>query len=149
MDIKKLANTVFIFAINRLIEILGILISLFGVLLFISLASYSPSDPNFIFPENTQIKNLLGIQGSYISDLFFQSVGIIAYLIPLTFFFTGINIFFKKEVLLIIENCFFVVIYSLIGSLFFNFFYKNVFSVYINGNGGFVGNYLDQKFLEI
>tara|TARA_B100001057_G_scaffold499837_1_gene612073 strand:- start:624 stop:2717 length:2094 start_codon:yes stop_codon:yes gene_type:complete len=145
MDIKKLANTVFIFAINRLIEILGILISLFGVLLFISLASYSPSDPNFIFPENTQIKNLLGIQGSYISDLFFQSVGIIAYLIPLTFFFTGINIFFKKEVLLIIENCFFVVIYSLIGSLFFNFFYKNVFSVYINGNGGFVGNYLDQK----
>tara|TARA_Y100000591_G_scaffold230798_1_gene201739 strand:+ start:22 stop:2115 length:2094 start_codon:yes stop_codon:yes gene_type:complete len=145
MDIKKLANTVFIFVINRLIEILGILISLFGVLLLISLASYSPSDPNFIFPENTQIKNLLGIQGSYISDLFFQSVGIIAYLIPLTFFFTGINIFFKKEVLLIIENCFFIVIYSLIGSLFFNFFYKNVFSVYINGNGGFVGNYLDQK----
>ncbi len=145
MDIKKLANTVVIFTLNRIIEIFGIVISLMGLLLIIALTSYSPSDPNFVFPEGTQIKNFLGVQGSYISDLFFQSVGMIAYLIPLTFFFTGINIFVKKKVLLIIENFFYIVLYSLIGSVFFNFFYKNAFSVYINGNGGFVGNYLDQQ----
>ena len=55
-------------------------------LLFIALISYSPNDPNFIFPENTEIKNLLGFQGSYISDLFFQSIGFISYLISLTLF---------------------------------------------------------------
>ena len=44
------------------------------------------------FPENTEIKKLLGFQGSYISDLFFQSIGLISYLIPLTLIFTGINI---------------------------------------------------------
>ena len=78
MDIKNIGNNILTFIIKRLIEILGIIISITGVLLFISLISYSPSDPNFIFPENTEIKNLLGYQGSYISDLFLQTVGLIA-----------------------------------------------------------------------
>ena len=97
MDIKKLGNSILIFAIKRLIEIFGLFIFCLGVFLFISLISYSPTDPNFIFPESTEIKHILGFQGSYISDLFFQSIGLIAYLIPLTFIFTGINIFKKKK----------------------------------------------------
>ena len=72
MDIKKLANSVIIFIVKRLIEISGILISIFGILLFISFISYSPDDPNFIFPKDTEIKNFLGFQGSYTSDLFFN-----------------------------------------------------------------------------
>ena len=146
MDIKKLANTILFFTIKRLIEILGILISFIGIFLFISFITYSPDDPNFIFPENTKIKNLLGIQGSYISDLFFQSVGLIAYLIPITYIFSGINIFKKKEIFLIIENSFFIILYLIFGSIFFSFFYKNAFTLYINGNGGFVGNYLSNLF---
>ena len=101
MDIKKLGNSILIFTIKRLIEIFGIIILCFGILLFISLISYSPTDPNFIFPDNTQIKNFLGFQGSYISDLFFQSLGFIAYLIQVTYIFTGINIFRKKELFLL------------------------------------------------
>ena len=146
MDIKKLANTILFFTIKRLIEILGILISFIGIFLFISFITYSPDDPNFIFPENTKIKNLLGIQGSYISDLFFQSVGLIAYLIPITYIFSGINIFKKKEIFLIIENSFFIILYLIFGSIFFSFFYKTAFTLYINGNGGFVGNYLSNLF---
>ena len=146
MDIKKLANTILFFTIKRLIEILGILISFIGIFLFISFITYSPDDPNFIFPENTKIKNLLGIQGSYISDLFFQSVGLIAYLIPITYFFYWINFFKKKEIFLIIENSFFIILYLIFGSIFFSFFYKNAFTLYINGNGGFVGNYLSNLF---
>ena len=92
MNIKKIANSTLQFIIHRLIEIIGTLISLIGILLLIAFVSYSPSDPNFIFPENTEIQNFLGFQGSYISDLFFQSIGIISYLVSLTFFITGINI---------------------------------------------------------
>ena len=33
------------------------------------------------------------------------------------------------------------------GALFFNFFYENAFRLYINGNGGFVGQYLSQTFV--
>ena len=148
MDIKKITNTLLIFIIKRLIEIVGILISLFGILIFISLISYSPNDPNFIFPENTKIENFLGFHGSYLSDLFFQSIGLIAYLIPITYIFTGINIFRKKELLLIVTNTFFIILYSLAGSIFFSFFYKSNFVLHINGNGGFVGNYLNENLLE-
>ena len=148
MDIKKLSNLVLIFTIKRLIEIFGILIFCLGILLFISLISYSPTDPNFIFPENTEIKNMLGFHGSYVSDLFFQSVGFIAYLIPITYTFTGINILKKKEIFLLLENTFFIILYILVGSLFISFFYRNSFEFFINGNGGFVGDYLSKTFLK-
>ncbi len=147
MDIKKLANSVLNFALRRLIEIAGTIIFIIGILLFISLVSYSPEDPNFIFSENTKINNFLGYQGSYISDLFLQSIGIISYLIPLTFLITGFNIFKRKNIFLLFENTFFIVVYSIIGSSFFNFYYTEAFELYINGNGGFVGNYINRLFL--
>ena len=59
MEIKKLANNVLIFGVNRFIEIFGVCIAVIGILLLISLSSFAPDDPNFIFPENTQIKNFL------------------------------------------------------------------------------------------
>ena len=97
MNIKKTANLLLNFAIKRLAEIFGVLISLAGGLLFLSLITYSPNDPNFIFPENTKIENLMGFQGSFISDLFFQSVGLIAYLIPFTLILQ-VSIFLKQKI---------------------------------------------------
>ena len=148
MDIKKLGNSILIFITKRLIEISGVIITILGVLLFLALISYSPQDPNFIFPENLEIKNYLGFQGSYTSDLFLQSVGLIAFLIPITFTLTGINIFRKKAILLFLENLFFIIIYSVVGSLFFSYFYGDSFNLYINGNGGFIGTYLNSTFLN-
>ena len=83
MDIKKIANSVVLFFVNKLIEISGILILILGILLLIALVSFSPEDPNFIFPDNTEIKNLLGFQGSFTSDIFFQSIGQISYLVSI------------------------------------------------------------------
>ena len=128
MNIKKTANLLLNFAIKRIAEIFGIIIFGSGLILLISLLSYSPDDPNFIFPDNTQIKNLLGFQGSFISDLFFQSVGLVSYLISLTFLITGINIFRTKEFFLFIENTFFIILYSIwdyfFNSLLFRYFYN-------------------------
>ena len=148
MNIKKIANTTLLFIIDRLIEILALGILIFGILLLLALIFYSPNDPNFIFPDNTKIENLLGFQGSYISDLFFQSIGLISYLVSLTLIFTGINIFKNKDLFLIIENIFFSILYTIFGSLFLTFFYKNSFTLFINGNGGFVGNYFNQSFIN-
>ena len=67
MNIKKTANLLLNFAIKRLAEIFGIIIFFSGLILLISLLTYSPDDPNFIFPKDTQINNLLGFQGSFIS----------------------------------------------------------------------------------
>ena len=148
MNIKKTADLLINFAIKRLAEILGLTIFIAGIMLLLALASYSPEDPNFIFPDGTKIKNLLGFNGSFISDLFFQSIGLIAYLLSFTFTITGFNIFIRKEFFLIIENTFFGILYSIFGTLFLTHFYSKDFTLYINGNGGFVGNYLDQTFLN-
>jgi len=148
MNIKTIANTALQFTINRIIEIIGSLISIIGLLLSVALISYSPDDPNFIFPANKEIHNVLGLQGSYISDLFFQSIGIISYLISLTLVLTGIHIFKSKDLFLIIENIFYTILYCIFGALFFDFFYQNSFKFYVNGNGGFVGQYLNQTFLS-
>jgi len=148
MNIKKTVNLLLNFATKRLAEIFGIITFISGTMLLVALITYSPEDPNFIFPENTEIKNLLGFQGSYVSDLLFQSVGIIAYLISFTLMITGINIFRIKEFFLIIENIFFATLYCIFGTLFLTFFYSKDFVLHINGNGGFIGNYLSQTFLN-
>ena len=148
MNIKKTANLLLNFAIKRLAEIFGIIVMVSGLLLLLSLLTYSPEDPNFIFPDNTQIINILGFHGSFISDLFIQSFGLVAYLIPFTFVITGINIFRNKNFLLIFENFFFTVLYILFGTLFFTHYYLDTFVLYIYGNGGFVGNYLDSSYLN-
>ena len=124
MNIKKIANSLLIFITNKIIEIMGILVSIFGILLLIALLSYSPSDPNFIFSDNTEIKNLLGFQGSYISDFFFQAFAIISFLIPLTYFLSGIKVVKEKKIFFLIENTFYTIIYSILVALFFNYFYK-------------------------
>jgi DNA segregation ATPase FtsK/SpoIIIE, S-DNA-T family len=148
MNIKKTANLLLNFTIKRLAEIFGLLISIAGGMLLLALITYSPNDPNFIFPENTKIENLMGFQGSFISDLFFQSVGLMAYLIPFTFLFTGINILKTKDFFLIIENNFFTILYLISGTLLIVFYYPDTYSLYINGTSGFVGQYLNQTFLK-
>ena len=148
MGIKKTANLFIDFASKRLAEISGLLLLFLGLALFVALFTYSPEDPNFIFPDNTEIKNFFGFKGSFVSDLFFQSVGLIAYLISLTFIITGINLLRSKEFILIIENTFFAVLYCIFGSLFLTHFYSDAFTLYINGNGGFLGNLLNQSFLN-
>ncbi|MDA9042777.1 DNA translocase FtsK [Candidatus Pelagibacter sp.] len=147
MEFKKLANNTINFGINRIIETAGIALVVIGLFLLISLATFSPDDPNFIFPDNTEIKNLLGFNGSYTADLFFQTFGLIALLIPFTLIFSGINIVLNKKIFLIFESIFYSVLYSSFGSLFFSFFYPTAFNFYINGNGGFIGKYLETTFL--
>ena len=148
MNIKKTANLLLNFAIKRLAEIFGILIFLMGAMLFLALLTYSPNDPNFIFPENTNIENLIGFKGSFTSDLFFQAVGLMAYLIPFTLMITGINIIRSKDFFLFIENHFFAILYLIFGTLFLSYYYSDAYSLYINGNSGFIGEYLNQSFLR-
>ena len=71
MEIKNYLSKTLDFIIKRLIEILGIIFVIIGILLFLALASYSADDPNFIYSNDKIINNLLGFKGSVISDFFF------------------------------------------------------------------------------
>jgi len=148
MKLKIIANNAILFTINRVIEIVGVTILISGTLILASLTSFSPDDPNFIFPDNTEIKNILGFYGSFTADIFFQSFGVIALLIPFSLIISGLNVILNKKIFLIIESIFYTVLYSLLGSLFFTVFYPITFKLYINGNGGFIGRYLETTFLN-
>ena len=99
MDIKKIANITLSFIVKRLIEISGIVVSLLGILLFITLISYSPSDPNFIYtPESAEIENFGGFYGSTISDFLLQSLGLVSTLLIITIFIWGLKLTTKKKI---------------------------------------------------
>ncbi len=147
MDIKNLSIKILDFTVKRVAEIIGILLICISIFLFLSLTSYSPDDPNFIFKDKTEINNILNFQGSYTSDLFLQSIGLISYFVSFTLFFTAINLIRRKKFLIIIENFFYLILYCALGSLFFASFYPDSFWLSINGNGGFVGNFLKNTFL--
>ena len=74
MDIKKTANLFIDFASKRLDEISGLLLFFLGLALFVALFTYSPEDPNFIFPENTVIKNFLALKVVLFLTCFFNQL---------------------------------------------------------------------------
>ena len=127
------------FLIKRLTELLAFAIIVFSCALMTALVSYSPDDPNFIIDQNIEVQNVLGFRGSIISDFLYQSVGLIALLIPITLFFSGFYIFVNKKLIYIIDNLFFCLIYIISGAIFFSFFKNESFFLTINGNGGFIG----------
>ena len=148
MEIKKFILNITNFIIKRVIEVFGAILTLISILLFSALLTYSPQDPNFVFSNNNEINNILGFEGSLISDFFLQSIGLVSFLVSLTILFTGINIIIKKKMLIILENLFFTVIYSIFGTLFLTFFYNSSFWLSVNGNGGFVGKFLSNSFFK-
>ena len=66
MNFKSLINKCLEFVLKRLVELSGIVLILSVYYFLLSLVSYSPEDPNFIFPDNSEIKNLLGSRGSFV-----------------------------------------------------------------------------------
>ena len=98
MELSKVSKKISDFTINRIIEIIGLILVVFSIFLFLSLATYSPEDPNFIFTEQVNIKNIFGFYGSVISDLFLQSIGLISFLFCFTIIFLGIFTIKKKKI---------------------------------------------------
>ncbi len=76
---------------RRISELAGFLVSVAGLLVLLSLASYSPQDPSF----NTAVavgaapQNWIGLVGAYTADAVFQIFGWVAYLIPLGLLVAG------------------------------------------------------------
>ncbi|MDC2976058.1 DNA translocase FtsK [bacterium] len=145
MNLKNSIEKARDFVLKRLIELIGFLILILSILILTALISYSPDDPNFIYSENQEINNILGINGSIGADFLLQSIGLISYFLPITFIFLSITTFYNKNLIKIVNSLFYIVCYSIIGSIFLTQFYKEAFFLIINGNGGFVGNYFYEE----
>ena len=131
---------------NRLIELFGIFLIFFSIFLFVSIISYSPEDPNFIYTqESTQIKNIGGFYGGVISDLLLQSIGLISVLISFNIFFWGFKLTFNKKITNFISRIFFTLIYVMSGTTFINISFNDSFWLIDNGNGGFIGRIIKEN----
>ena len=56
MKIKIFFEKTVVFLLMRLSELVGLALLGTSIFLLVSLVSYSPEDPNFIFPENANVK---------------------------------------------------------------------------------------------
>ena len=146
MEIKNYLQKTLNFTVKRIFELFGMSLILLSFLIFLSLASYSPDDPNFIFKTETEFKNLMGKNGAFLSDFFLQAFGLISFLVPFTILLSGILTFKYKKIYIFLQSLFYIIVYILFGSLFLNYFYNYSYWLVVNGNGGFIGNFLSQTF---
>ena len=138
------------FVKNRLVEFSGILLTIIGIFLLISIVSYSPADPNFIYtPDDVEIKNIGGFYGSVISDFLLQSVGLISFLMVINLLNWGLTLIVRKKISNFIAKIFFTISYTIFGSTFINIFYNNSFWLIDNGNGGFLGRIIKENFYSL
>jgi S-DNA-T family DNA segregation ATPase FtsK/SpoIIIE len=67
---------------SRQNEIVSILLLALGLLLFLCLITYSPTDSSFNADSSFPRQNLIGYLGSVVADLFLQGIGLISYVLP-------------------------------------------------------------------
>jgi S-DNA-T family DNA segregation ATPase FtsK/SpoIIIE len=80
---------------KRLNELIGILLLALAVLMALALASYSPLDRSLNTAANAPIgrpaHNWIGVVGAYSSDLILQSLGVMAFLLPVMLVFLAVR----------------------------------------------------------
>ncbi len=86
---------------RRINELVGFIGATLGVLLALSLLSYSPQDASFNVsappPIGGPAHNWIGPVGAHIADLFFQGLGYAAFLLPIGLFLLAVPWFRSKK----------------------------------------------------
>ena len=127
MNIKPLMQNISNFLIDRLVQLIGIVLTFLSIFVLLALFTYSAEDPNFVFSNNNEINNIFGFQGSVVSDFLLQTMGLVSFLFSITLFITGINVVIKKRLVIILENFF---LYNLVY-YFWNSFFGHFFPQFI------------------
>jgi len=136
-------------------EILSVLLFTFCLAMFLSLISYSPDDPSFSFYNTNpqKIHNLLGVAGSFLSDLMLKIFGLSSFLLVLIIFHFSIRLFLTLQ-----TNLTFVKSISWLGLFFASAgmldlgLGKVSLGKFSGGAGGFLGQILSTfliKYLNI
>ena len=89
------------FLLRRLDELIGLAQILVAIAMVASLVSYYPGDPSWNSAQPSQwlhrTHNILGIVGAFFADLFIQTLGLAAYLLPAAIFVWGVRLLFHRQ----------------------------------------------------
>src|SRR5256885_3421027 len=76
---------------RRMMELLGVGVAVAGVLLLMSIFTFSNADPSLNHATGTPPNNLMGLPGAYISDLLLQTFGLAIVLVPVALITWGVR----------------------------------------------------------
>jgi DNA segregation ATPase FtsK/SpoIIIE, S-DNA-T family len=76
---------------RRMMELVGVAVAAFGLMLLMALFTYSPADPSLNHATGRAPHNLLGMPGAYISDLLLQTFGLAIVLVPVALITWGVR----------------------------------------------------------
>ena len=124
---------------KRYREISGILLSLAGIIVFCSIASYSEGDYRALV-FNRSVSNIIGPVGALLAHLFRSAFGVASYMFVLMFFLSGWNQFRKGEQRDVIDKLF-TFFFLTISSA--SFLATTIADIHQN-SGGFIGYYIYQ-----
>ncbi|MQY60763.1 hypothetical protein GH153_02860 [bacterium] len=114
----------------RSFEITGIFLIFFAIFIFISLISYDSQDPSWTNTgwanasyASQKIHNYTGRVGAFLSDAILQVLGLASFLLPLAFFYLGLQTFSsEKEKRFILKTAGALFLVLIVSSLFFMLF---------------------------
>jgi len=139
---EKLINFIKI----KLLQIISLLIVTTGVIFFISIVSYSAYELEFTFFSKSNFIEKVFKPFQYTSDFFLQIFGIISILVPFNLCIWGLYFFFKKNIQNFSFKCIYLIIYLILGGVFFSIISEKSFFLPDHGLGGFFGNFITNKF---
>ena len=108
------------FITNRLLELSGILLLLLSCFIFLSLLSFSPSDPSINNLTSSEISNLGGSIGANISDLLIQLFGYSSFILTVVLLSWSYKLIFHKYLPLIVLHTFLLPFFLTSISVFIN-----------------------------
>src|SRR5260370_3135030 len=76
---------------RRLMELVGVGIAAAGVLLVMSIFTFSNADPSLNHATGMPPNNLMGLPGAYVSDLLLQTFGLAIVLVPVALITWGVR----------------------------------------------------------
>ena len=119
----------------------GIFCILFGIVVLVSILSYDENDISFNNVSNViEVKNYLGLFGSYLSDIFLQLFGLSSLLFGVLFIIFGYNIIKNKNIYNKVQKLF-----SFFGLLFSSSIIFNITTVSkfceLGRCGGLIGSF--------
>jgi S-DNA-T family DNA segregation ATPase FtsK/SpoIIIE len=129
----------------KLIEFSGLIIIACGFAYFISLATYSANNINYIFPAEKNIHNKFFSFFYYLSDFFLQAFGVFAFLIFINLIIWGGYLIIKKKIDNFFLKLLFLILSIIFGSLFFSINIEQSFWLPDNGFGGFVSGFISEN----
>jgi S-DNA-T family DNA segregation ATPase FtsK/SpoIIIE len=77
---------------RRMMELVGVGTAAAGVVLLLSLFTYSPGDPSLNHATGSAPHNIVGLPGAYISDLLLQTFGLAIVLVPVALITWGVRL---------------------------------------------------------